>query len=70
MSVTRLREWRLAAGLTLEDVHGLSGVSIPHLSLVERGKTNMSATTKVRLARSLDVRVADLFEPDTRSATS
>lgn len=65
---TRLRQWRLDHGYTLADVHGLSGVSVPHLNLVERGKANMSAATKVRLARSLGVQVADLFEPEHRAA--
>lgn len=60
---TRLRQWRLDHRYTLADVHGLTGVSVTHLNLVERGKANMSVATKVRLARALGVPVADLFEP-------
>ncbi len=61
---TRLRAWRVAAGFTLDDVSGLSGVSTAMLSRGERGERVFAPATKVRLARSLGVAVADLFEPD------
>lgn len=60
----RLRLWRVANRLTLQEVADLSGYSPAMLSRAERGERVLSARGKVRLARALDVRVADLFEPD------
>lgn len=58
----RLRQWRLEKGFLLEDVAGLTGVSIAMLSRVERGERQLKPETKVRIARRLGVRVADLFD--------
>ena len=58
----RLRLWRANAGLTLEEVADLTGLSVAMLSRVERGQREFSPTTKVRIARCLGVRVRDLFE--------
>lgn len=63
---TRLGVWRQHAGLSLRDVAALSGVSVSTLSKAERGLTELSAATKVHLARSLDVPVALLFDPPER----
>lgn len=56
-----LRAWRLENELTLEDVHGLTGVSIPMLSRVERGQRSMAPLTRAVVARRLGVAVAQLF---------
>jgi transcriptional regulator with XRE-family HTH domain len=60
----RLRLWRAENGLTLQEVGDLTGYSPAMLSRAERGERVLSAMGKVRVARALDVRVADLFEPD------
>lgn len=63
-SETRLRSWREEHDLTLQEVSDLTGVSPSMLSRVESGQRNMSPLAKVRVARCLGVRVADLFEPE------
>lgn len=60
---TALREWRGAAGFTLEDVAGLTGFSTAMLSRAERGKRTLSPQAKVHIARALGVSVAELFPP-------
>jgi transcriptional regulator with XRE-family HTH domain len=58
----RLRRWRAANGLTLEEVADLTGFSAAMLSRAERGERTFSPLAKVRIARALGVRVADLFD--------
>jgi transcriptional regulator with XRE-family HTH domain len=59
---TRLREWRLQEGLTLDEVAGLVGVSIAMLSRAERGQRQLAPLTKVQIARRLGLPVRELFE--------
>lgn len=59
---SKLRGWRLAEGLSLAEVSGLTGVSVPMLSRVERGERQMSARAKVTVARRLGVAIGELFE--------
>ena len=61
---TRLKAWRLSEGLTLEEVSGLTGVSVGMLSKVERGRTRMAPMTRLALARRLGVPVRQLFDPE------
>jgi transcriptional regulator with XRE-family HTH domain len=58
-----LREWRVRHDWTLADVHGLTGVSISHLSLIERGLREPHPQLKVRIARGVGASVAELFPP-------
>jgi transcriptional regulator with XRE-family HTH domain len=58
----RLRLWRLEKGFLLEDVAGLTGLSVAMVSRVERGERQLRPETKVRIARRLGVRLADLFD--------
>lgn len=60
--MTRLRQWRLDKGLSLEEVYGLSGISPAMLSRVERGQRELAPLTKVKLARALGVPVRELFD--------
>ena len=61
----RLRIWRAAhGGLTLEEVAGLTGVSVSMLSRAERGQRVFAPLTKVHIARCLGVPVGELFEVD------
>ena len=61
---TRFRQWRRLEGLTLEEVSGLTGVSVPMLSLVERDKRRFGPRTKILVARRLGVSVSSLFPPE------
>lgn len=45
-----LRRWRRIEQLTLEDLSGLTGLSIGMLSLVERGERRLSRRAKVTVA--------------------
>ena len=58
----RLRLWRAENGLTLGEIADLTGLSIPMLSLVERGKRELAPMTKVRVARRLGTSVSALFD--------
>lgn len=59
--VSRLRAWRLANGLSLDDVCDLTGLSKSMISRVERGERDLAPLTKVKVARRLGVPVRDLF---------
>jgi transcriptional regulator with XRE-family HTH domain len=59
---SRLREWREDAGLTLQEVADLAGISTAMLSRVERGERRFTPRGRVEIARRLGVRVGDLFE--------
>lgn len=60
----RLRLWRVQNGFTLEDVSGLTGLSIAMISRVERGERRLRPAAKVRMARCLEVPVGDLFDAE------
>lgn len=60
----RLKQMRIAAGLTLEELCVKSGVSRAMLSKVERGEKSPTLPVIVRIAKGLDVSLttADLTE--------
>lgn len=58
----RLRLWRAHAGLTLEEVSDLTGLSPAMLSRVETGQRQLAPMTRVRVARCLGVPIRDLFD--------
>lgn len=58
----KLRLWRTDAGLSLDEMADLTGMSKAMLSRVERGERELAPLTKVKVARRLGVRIADLFE--------
>jgi transcriptional regulator with XRE-family HTH domain len=61
---SRLRLWRKGSGLTLEDLAGLTGLSQPFLSRIERGERRLKPLDKVRVARAVGEPVRALFEPE------
>jgi len=63
----RLRSMRRARGLTLRDLAERAGVTESFLSQVEREVASPSIATVQRIARSLDLSIAQLFaeEPST-----
>lgn len=63
-TASRLRAWRIAHGMNLEDAADLTGVSVSMLSRAERGKRRLTPLMKVQIARRLGVRVRDLFDAD------
>jgi transcriptional regulator with XRE-family HTH domain len=61
MAKNLLRAWREDRGWTLDEVSGLTGVSVSYLSLAERGQREVAPATRVQIARGVGARVADLF---------
>jgi transcriptional regulator with XRE-family HTH domain len=68
--LTGLRGWRQRHGVTLEELSGLTGYSIPKLSLVERGKRRLRPLERVRIARLLRERVRVLFPLDSATGAA
>jgi transcriptional regulator with XRE-family HTH domain len=60
----RLRQVRLGAGLSLEQLADRSGVSRATLSSIERGATNPSLGVVAKVAAALDLSVAQLLDED------
>lgn len=61
---TRIRALRQARHLTLRDVAERAGVTESFLSQVERDVTSPSIATVQRIARALDLSIAQLFTED------
>lgn len=55
-----IRDIRQAQGLTLETVAGRVGISIPHLSQIERGDKNLNNHLMERISAALGVQPDDL----------
>lgn len=56
-----IRDIRKAQKLTLAVVAGRAGISIPHLSEIERGEKNLNNHLLQRISAALGVRPQDLF---------
>src|SRR2546423_13479434 len=56
-----LRRRREAGEWSLADIAGSAGISIGHLSEVERGRKDISTDRLVDLARALDTTVGELY---------
>jgi len=57
----KLRAARRRHGLSLREASGLAGLSVSHLSAIERGTRNISLAGLQRLAVALGISVSDLF---------
>ncbi len=57
-----LRRVRLAQGRTLRDVSDSAGVSIGHLSAIERGTAEASSEVLQAICRALGLDLAELLE--------
>ena len=64
----RVRQLRLAAGLTQEDLAHRCGLFRTYMSRIETGRANPTLTMVDALATSLKVPIASLFEADTLPA--
>lgn len=62
MTTSRFKLWRQQEGLSLREVADLTGVSVPMLSLVERGQRTLSRRSKVAISRRLHTPISELFE--------
>lgn len=59
-----IREIRKAQGLTLATVAGRVGISVPHLSGIERGDKNLNNHLMERISSALGVQPTDLISGD------
>ena len=59
-----LRRYRLAAGLSQEEVAARAGMDLSYLSNIERGRRNPSLLMLADLASVFDVKVGDLLDED------
>ena len=59
-----LRTWRNRNGVTLEELSDVTGYSESMLSRVERGERRLGVLARIRLARSLGVKVREIFTPE------
>ena len=59
-----VRKYRLAKGLTQEEMSALSGFGQNYLSDLERGRRNPTVVTLWELSQALGVTPADLITPD------
>jgi transcriptional regulator with XRE-family HTH domain len=57
----RVRELRLAAGLSQEQLAERAGLHRTYIGGIERGERNVAILNIVRLARALKVRPSELF---------
>ncbi len=60
--MTRFRQWRINAGLSVMEVADAVGLSREQVHRIEAGRSKPPLRTKVLIARRLDCRLRDLFE--------
>ena len=58
----RVRELRNEKGFTQEKLADLAGIEIRQLGRIERGKTNTTISTAVKIAHGLGVGICELFK--------
>ncbi|MGY4708075.1 helix-turn-helix domain-containing protein [Mycolicibacterium sp. CBM1] len=63
-----VRAVRQRRGLTLDELASATGLTKSYLSKVERGQSTPSIAAAMKVARALDVDVAQLFSDDPRAA--
>jgi len=64
VSQTRIRDYRLARGLTVRELAARASVSTGLISQVERGVADPSLETMRKIARVLDIPLFSLFQDD------
>jgi transcriptional regulator with XRE-family HTH domain len=68
----RIRKLRLHARepkLTQEQLAHRAGISVSFLSMIERGERSAHVETLAKLAKALNIPIAELFQEERRSAT-
>lgn len=58
----RIRQLRMAKGLTQEQLADLSGISRQYIGDVERGERNIAIVNIEKIARALGVTLRELFD--------
>ena len=68
--VSKIKLARVTRGLRLEDATKLTGVSLSHLSNIERGICQPQLKTLRRIAEGYGVPLTDLIDDDPRGSQS
>lgn len=58
----RLKHLRVVKGLTQEELADIAGVHRTYIGMVERGEKNITFLSARRIAVSLDVSLAEIFD--------
>jgi transcriptional regulator with XRE-family HTH domain len=66
----RVREIRLAQGLTLRGLADRADLTLNGIGRIERGEREPSASTIIKLAQAFDVQPGELFPPKEQSRSS
>jgi len=61
---SRIKEARIGKGMSQADLAVKANISLPHISDIELGKSNMMLATFVRIAEALQVSTDSLLRPD------
>jgi transcriptional regulator with XRE-family HTH domain len=57
----RIRKLRVDKGLSQEDLAGVSGLHRTYVGAVERGEKNLTLSTLLTIAKTLDTSISALF---------
>ena len=60
----QVREARMRSRMSLEDVSGMSGLSVSMISRIERGKSSPSVRSLLALSNALEISLGTLFDED------
>ena len=58
----RLKEVRKLKGFTQEELAYKSGLSLSQIARIETAKTNPTLSTIFRIARTMDIKLSELFD--------
>jgi transcriptional regulator with XRE-family HTH domain len=61
---SRIRDARVKNGMSQADLAVKANISLPHISDIELGKTNMMLSSFIRIAEALQVSTDSLLRPD------
>lgn len=67
---SRIRATRIKNGMSQADLAVKANISLPHISDIERGKSNMMLTSFIRIAEALQVSADSLLRPNVPGVTS
>ena len=67
---SRIKEARIKNGMSQADLAAKANISLPHISDIELGKSNMLLTSFIRIAIALQVSADTLLRPDVPSVRS
>lgn len=67
---SRIREARIKSGMSQAELAVKSGISLPHISDIELGKSNMMLPSFIRIAEALQVSADSLLRPNVPGVAS